>query len=164
MENGEGHILGAGMNTPPHNLFLSWLPAAATQSLAHAVADSGRDFPGVNGAIGTTGPLAETWETRTGHVPARAIDLATGRCWPSDRRRYPRDIELVASWFHAEAQPHAPTGDWRGQAARLIRSGQVHLWGDAGTVVSLGGVSSLLRGGKQSTHNRCTVGKATVQR
>jgi len=151
----EGHIVGAAMHTPPHHLFVSRMPAAAAQSLAHAVADTGRDLPGVNGAVEATGPFVEGWQARTGRTSTVITAMRMYRlgqlAWPHGvageavAAVTPRDVELVASWlaaFHEEAQPHAPTGDWRLQAERRVRSGQIHLWRDAGTVVSLAGVSA----------------------
>jgi hypothetical protein len=64
----QGNIVGAAMHTPPHHLFVSRMPPAAAQSLAHAIAASGRAVPGVNGAIEATGPFAATWEARTGRT------------------------------------------------------------------------------------------------
>jgi len=153
--DGEGHIVGAAMHTPPHHLFVSRMPAAAAQSLAHAVADAGRDLPGVNGAVEATGPLAETWATRTGRTSTLITAMRMYRlgqlAWPygiageAVAAVTPRDVELVASWlaaFHEEAQPHAPVWDWHALAERRVASGHVRLWRDEDTVVSLAGVSA----------------------
>src|SRR5712691_11929520 len=78
------------MHTPPHHLFVSRMPAAPVQSLANAVADAGRDLPGVNDAVEATGPLAQTWATRIGRTSTliTAKHSLTRRCgtgtlWPS---------------------------------------------------------------------------------
>jgi predicted GNAT family acetyltransferase len=155
IEDVEGHIIGAAMHTPPHHLFVSRMPAAAAQSLAQAVADTGRDLPGVNGAVEATRPFAETWANRTGRTSSvitamrmyRLGQLTSpyGVAGEAIAAATPRDVELVAGWlaaFHAEAQPHAPTGDWGLLAERRVRSGQIHLWRDAGIVVSIAGVSA----------------------
>ncbi len=151
----EGHIVGAGMHTPPHHLFVSRMPAAAAQSLAHAVADTGRDLPGVNGAVEATGKFAESWLARTGRTSTVITAMRMYRLghllWPHGvtgegvAANSSRDVELVASWlavFHDEAQTHAPVLNWDAIAERRVASGLVHLWRAEDTVVSLAAVSA----------------------
>src|SRR5262249_17675939 len=153
--DGEGHIVGAAMHTPPHHLFVSRMPSEAAQSLAHAVADTGRDVPGVNGAVEATGPFAETWVTRTGRtsivITAMRMYQLGQLAWPHGvageavAAATPRHVELLASGlaaFHDEAHPHARVWDWHALAQRRVASGQVHLWRDEDTVVSLAAVSA----------------------
>ena len=143
------------MHTPPHHLFVSRMSAEASGSLAHALADAGRDLPGVNGAVEATGPFAATWQARTGRPSAVVTSMRLYQlgelAWPQGvageavAAMSPRDIELVAGWlaaFHQEAQPRAPVLDWRASAERRVGAGQVHLWRDKGVFVSLAAVSA----------------------
>jgi GNAT superfamily N-acetyltransferase len=155
IEDSEGRIVGAAMHTPPHHLFVSRMPPEAAASLAHVLADIGRDLPGVNGAVESAGAFAATWTARTG----RASTVVTAmRMYRLGELAWPRgvvgqavaavaghDIELVAGWlaaFHDEAQPHAPVWDWRSLAERRVRAGQVHLWRNKDVFVSLAAVSA----------------------
>ena len=153
--DGKGRVLGAAMHTPPHHLFVSRMSAEAAASLAHALADAGRDLPGVNGAVEVTRPFAATWMARTGRpstlVTAMRMYRLGDLVWPQGvageavAAVAPRDIGLVAGWlvaFHAEAQPHAPVWDWRALAERRVGAGQVHLWRDEDVFVALAAVSA----------------------
>jgi len=152
--DGKGRVLGAAMHTPPHHLFVSRMSAEAAASLAHALADAGRDLPGVNGAVEATRPFAATWMARTGRPSAVVTAMRMYRlgelAWPQGvvgeavAAVAPRDIELVAGWlaaFHEEAQPHVPIWDWRASAEWRVGAGQVHLWRDD-VFVSLAAVSA----------------------
>jgi RimJ/RimL family protein N-acetyltransferase len=153
--DGKGRVLGAAMHTPPHRLFLSRMSAEAAASLACALADAGRDLPGVNGAVEATGPFAATWLVRTGRHSAVVTSMRMYQlgelAWPQAAAGAalaavsPRDIELVAGWlaaFHQEAQPHAPVSDWLASAERRVSAGEVHVWRDEGVFVSLAAVSA----------------------
>jgi predicted GNAT family acetyltransferase len=151
----QGPRLGAAMHTPPHHLFVSRMSAEAAASLAHALADAGRDLPGVSGAVEVTRPFAATWMARTGRrstvVTAMRMYRLGELAWPQGvageavAAVTPRDIELVAGWlaaFHEEAQPYAPVWDWRVVAERRVGAGQIHLWRDEDVFVSLAAVSA----------------------
>ncbi len=47
---------------------MSRVPVAAAVALAHALADMGRELPGVNGAVESTVAFAKAWEERTGQA------------------------------------------------------------------------------------------------
>lgn len=154
IEEGDGRVLGVAMQTPPHALFVSRMPAEAAASLAGAVADAGRDLPGVNGAVGSTAAFAQAWNARTGQTSRVVTAMRMYRLGKLVRpagvpgvaalAAAPDDIELVAEWlaaFHDEATPHAPVEDWRTFADRRIAAGQVHLWHDGGAPVALAAVS-----------------------
>jgi len=61
VEEDDSCVVGLAMHTPPHNMFLSRMPADAAFALAREVAQSGRNLSGVNGAIGSTGAFARAW-------------------------------------------------------------------------------------------------------
>jgi len=129
VDGSDSRIVGAAMHTPPHHLFVSRMPPDAAVSLAHVLHDAGRELPGVNGAVESTGAFAATWTARTGRPSAVITAMRMYRLgelvWPRGVSgeavvaATAPDIELVAGWlaaFHEEAQPHAPVWDWRALA------------------------------------------------
>jgi predicted GNAT family acetyltransferase len=150
-----GHVVGLGMHTPPHPLFVSRMPQAASVELANALADDGHELSGVNGASESTSAFAETWSARTGQTSTvitamrmyRLEKLTRPRAAPGNAilALTPNDVDLVANWlaaFHAEATPRAPSENWSTFAQRRIAAGQIHLWQDEGNPVSLAAVSA----------------------
>jgi hypothetical protein len=115
------------------------MPAEAATALAGVLADTGRDLPGVSGAIGATAAFAEAWDARRGLTSTvitamrmyRLGELVRPHNVPGEGTlAVSSDVELVGRWlaaFHKEARPHAPVEDWRAFGARRIAAGQVHL-------------------------------------
>jgi predicted GNAT family acetyltransferase len=148
-------VLGVAMQTPPYPLFVSRMPTEAATALAGALADTGRDLTGVNGAIGATVAFAQAWGHRSGQTSTvvtamrmyRLGELVhpTGVSGHASVAAKPGDVELVADWlgaFHDEAKPHGPVEDWHAFAIRRINDGRFHLWNDGGEPVALAGVSA----------------------
>ena len=159
VEDPGGHVVGAAMHTPPYHLFVSRMPSEAATALAGALADAGRELPGVNGAVASTTAFAQAWEARTGQASTvitamrmyRLGRLARPQSVPGGATlaTNPDDVGLVAGWlaaFHDEAQPHAPVEDWPAFAERRIAAGHVHLWRDGGDPVALAAVSAAAAG------------------
>ncbi len=155
VEDGTGHVCGLAMHTPPHPLFLSRMPRRAAITLADALADHGLEPAGVNGASESTTAFAETWTRRTGRrstivTAMRLYRLEqlispTGVSGSAALAREPADVALVAGWlaaFHGEAIPLHPAEDWAAFAHRRVAAGQIHLWRDRGSPVSLAAVSA----------------------
>jgi predicted GNAT family acetyltransferase len=154
VEDGDGRVVGAAMQTSPYALFVSRMPAEAAATLAGALVDAGRDLPGVNGAAGSTAAFAQAWSARTGQtsrlVTAMRMyhlgELVRPANVPgSPLAATPDDIDLIASWlaaFHDEAMRQSPVEDWRAFADRRITAGQVHLWHDDSAPVALAAVSA----------------------
>jgi GNAT superfamily N-acetyltransferase len=155
VEDSDGRVVGLAMHTPPHRVFVSAMPVAAAVALAHALADAGRDLPGVNGAVESTAPFAKAWEARTGRASRvltamrmyRLGELVTPRGVPGEpcKAGVPGDLDLAAEWlaaFHDEAQPKAPVDDWPTIAKRLAAAGGVLLWRMGGKPRALAAVSS----------------------
>jgi predicted GNAT family acetyltransferase len=154
IKDDRGRLVGVAMHTPPHRLFVSRMPSEAAASLARALADAGRDLPGVNGAVESTSVFAQTWTARSGRPSAvvtamrmyRLAELVLREGVPGEAAvANAADVELIAGWFaafHDEAQPNAPVGDWRALVQRRITARQIHLWRDNGAFVALAGVSA----------------------
>lgn len=151
----EGHeVIGAAMQTPPHNLFLPRLRAGVPEALAEALAASGRRLPGATGEIATLEAFCDTWRRATGQESVRRYAtrfyvLGTLEIPPGVPGR-PRaatddDLSLVASWyeaFHAESQPDSPFDDPLEMARARIAYGRSRLWELDGEPVALAGVSA----------------------
>jgi predicted GNAT family acetyltransferase len=159
IEGDDGQVLGVAMHTPPYNMFLSRMPQDAARALAEDVTHSGRDLPGVNGAIESTRTFARAWEGLTGRsssiVTEMRMYLLVDLVWPeavpgqAHRAETSRDFSAVAAWFaafHDEAQPDAPEDDWTAKAQRRMKAGEVHLWHTKGVPVALAGVSGAAAG------------------
>lgn len=154
IEGLSGKVLGVAMQTPPHALFVSRMPAEAAVVLAEALAEAGHDLPGVSGAREAAAGLADAWTALTGHASKletamrmyRLDQLTRPAGVPGAGRRATAaaDLGLVAEWlgaFRDESRPHAPAGD-PVQLARLrVGAGEVHLWCEDGVPVSLAAVS-----------------------
>lgn len=150
--------LGIAMHTPPYNLFLARMPAAAAVALARSLAETSRGLAGVNGELDTVAAFADKWTELTGKRSSTAVSMRMYRLGeltlPGGVSGRPRpatqgDVELVAAWLEAfrdEAQPHAPMSDWRGVAEQRIRAGQFELWEDEQQPVSVAGFSNAVAG------------------
>lgn len=151
-EDGTAAGVGAAMlQTPPREMLITALPAGAAAALARALADSGAEPPGVNGAEPDATAFALAWSQITGQgfgVHERHRLHKLGSLVPPDpapdgiaRLAGPGDRDVVRSFVDAFAddvgqprQSHQLTDD-RLDAAGLM------LWEVAGEPVSLAGVS-----------------------
>jgi hypothetical protein len=136
-----GRVAGAGMHTPPHNLFVSRLPPGAGSDIANAVLAAGHSVPGVNGESRAVADFADTWTGQTGTFSVTDVAMRMYRLEvlvpPSNvpgvaRHADAEDLAVVSEWFvefHQEAQPHAP-GDMTKVAKRRLAAGQLWLWVD----------------------------------
>ena len=134
--------LGIAMHTPPHNVFVARMPAAAASALAQSLAETSEGLPGVTGELGTVAAFVDRWTELTGEGSSTGASLRMyrlaelkapigvgGRARPAAQD----DVGVVAGWleaFHDEVQQHAPTADWRAQADQRVRAGQFVLWED----------------------------------
>ncbi len=159
VDGDDAQVIGLAMHTPPHNMFLSRMPEDAALLLAREVAHSGRNVPGVNGAIASTRAFARGWAQMTGRSSRlvtetrmyRLMELRLPQEVPGQAQLAgsPGDLGLVADWmaaFHDEAQSHAPVDDWTAMAQRRIDAGELHLWQLQGRPVALAGVSRAVAG------------------
>jgi hypothetical protein len=152
-----GHVIGAALRTPPHNLLLSqidqprWLDALVRDVLATD------DVPGVLGPTAAARAIADAWSAGSGRTAVRQVQERIFRLdrvvppltAPGHRREAEeRDRSLLAAWwaaFTAEALPEAPPSDPAEAADRLLRrAGRVaHLWEHDGQPVAFAGVGGL---------------------
>jgi RimJ/RimL family protein N-acetyltransferase len=159
IERNDAEVVGLAMHTPPHNMFVSRMPEEAALVLAREMADSGRNLPGVNGAVASTRVFARAWEQSTGCSSTLARETRMYRLvelrWPeavagqAHRAETSRDLGLVTEWFaafHDEAQSHAPVDDWAAMAQRRMDAGDLHLWHAEGVPVALAGVTGAVAG------------------
>jgi GNAT superfamily N-acetyltransferase len=141
---------GAFLQTPPHPLLLSAMPAGRVPELAEFL--SKRPLPGVNGLIADAEAFAAKWGELTG---ARAVEgmrtrlfrLATLRPPPappgSARVAGPADRDLLIDWF--DAFQADVEGVVREDSAKVVDAmaayGGLMVWEVDGEVVSLAGVT-----------------------
>lgn len=153
-----GTVVGAAMETPPHNLFLPRMGGAVAEAIARAVAEAGRRPGGVTAELDTMGRFLPVWQELTGEQSTlrNAMRLyLLGTLQPPSgvsggtRLAEDGDVGLVAAWFDAfiaESNPTAPHDDSDEFARRRVALGQMWLWEDGGEIVSCAGVSSAVGG------------------
>jgi hypothetical protein len=135
-----GETVGAGLMTPPWDLFLAQpRDAKVATFLDHALAEAGIEVPGVSGALPESADYAAAWERRTG--AKRRLRFRQGiyrltRARPTrgvaGRPRVATDDDraLLVGWFRrvprrGNASGHAPPqfrGGHRPAAARGRRA------------------------------------------
>ena len=115
-----GHLVGAALRTPPHNLVLLQPTAAhAVEVLAKAIDD---ELPGIVGAVPEVDAFAEAWSTRRGlrAEPRReqgvyALTAVVDPPMPPGAMRLAvhADRELLLEWVRASAAEVLPEGPAR---------------------------------------------------
>lgn len=149
-----GHIVGAALRTPPHNLILARpTDERAVAALAHRIDD---ELPGVVGATPEVDRFAAAWTVRHGRAAKvnfeQRIYALTSVVPPapvpgSMRLVTAADRDLVLAWFRAFAEEVLRPGDnddherlERSLDARLgARDAGMALWDLDGRPVSLAG-------------------------
>jgi predicted GNAT family acetyltransferase len=149
----EGSLVGAALQTPPHNLLFA---EPATDDVAGALVDAldaaGERPPGIVAAVPEADAFAEAWAARFGGVAeistrqgiyeltaVRDPGLAPG----APRRATVDDLNLLADWheaFISEAVPNA-VGDAATRRRRIegvIEDGGYWLWDHDGPVSMTG--------------------------
>ena len=142
-ERGEraGDIVGCAFRTPPFNLGITRLPAAAVEELAADVAQVYDSLRGVLGPAAEARALAARWSELKGaavreHMRERIYVLERvippGRAAPGRARTASEaDAGLVVSWVEAfAAEADAPAN--MEQIRRLVKRGRILLWDDDG--------------------------------
>jgi predicted GNAT family acetyltransferase len=149
-----GRLVGAGMRTPPFNLFLPRLGDDVVDAVAERLAAAGERLPGVTGERGTAERFASRWRELTGAAGEVDVEMrlyVLGALRPpagvpgAARPASDRDLDLVASWFdafHEEAHPGSARMDPVLHAARRIANREIWLWEDGGQVVSMAAASA----------------------
>jgi GNAT superfamily N-acetyltransferase len=149
-------LLGAALHTPPRPLYLPPMPDRAAAALARAVHRSGREVPGVAGAVGPTAAFTRTWRRLTGRtawrtgrqgtlvldgepVPPTGVPGAARPADPAD----PADVDLAVAWLaRSEVEVHgrdrAPVPG-REAMARELSGGRMLVWQVGTEPVSLAG-------------------------
>ena len=152
-----GTVVGAALQTPPHNLVLAQ-PAAegANDLLADAIGSAGIHLPGVIGGLPEADAFASAWCAGTGDTARRVMGqgiyaLTEVRGVPAaagtPRTATTQDLELIESWIQAfedEVVPDALRNDPRERRNRLetiLGSDEegIWLWEAGRQVVSLSG-------------------------
>ena len=135
-----GEVRGAVFQTPPYELGLAVLPAAATEPLVEALRAARHPVAGVSGAGLATERFAAAWSTATGARASTALRLCLhelGSLQPPDpapagrgRPAEERDLALAVGWYGAfQAETRSPGGgDAEAMARERIADGRLWLW------------------------------------
>jgi predicted GNAT family acetyltransferase len=155
-----GTVVGAALQTPPHNLILAQPSAeGANDLLADAIGSAGIQLPGVVGGLPEAQAFAAAWCARTGDTARRVMGqgiysltevLPVPAAAGAGRTATPDDLELVAGWiqnFQDEVVPDALRSDPEERRRRLgtiLGSDEegIWLWEAEDQVVSLSGFGS----------------------
>jgi uncharacterized protein len=161
-----GTVVGAALQTPPHNLVLARPADQATVGvLARALVDAEIRLPGVTAALPEAETFSAAWSGLTGRAARRVMGqgvylLRSVRDVPrapgtTRRADGPDDLELILGWladFDAEVVPPELRGD-PGERARRASTvfsseeGGFWLWEEDGRPVSMTGVGGLTPNG-----------------
>src|SRR5213078_529472 len=106
-----GTVVGAALQTPPHNLILGQPSAeGANDLLADAIESAGIQLPGVVGGLPEAEAFALAWCARTGNTARRVMGqgiysltevLPVPAVAGTPRTARPDDLNLVAGWIQA---------------------------------------------------------------
>jgi predicted GNAT family acetyltransferase len=158
LEDADGMVVAALVQTPPYAIVLSPLPDGAAASLVRALLAADWRIPGVNAPSATADAVAASWCAATGASSTVRManrlyvlgDLVDPVPAPPGRSRIATaaDLDLLTAWFTDFA---AETGDPVVNVQRVvgdrIESGMMVLWEVDGAPVSMAGISLLLEGG-----------------
>ncbi len=145
-----GEVVAVALRTPPYNLVLALIPAAALALIARDLARDPEQLPGVLGPTALSQAFAEIWQSLTGRAfqislqeriyQLTAVQPIIGI--PGHMRRATAaDRDVLVRWIAAFNQEALGTDD-RAEAERWVERlftsplREVYLWED-GAVVSL---------------------------
>ena len=148
----EGGLASAAVMTPPFSLIVHAERGDAQVGfarIAHDLEANGWPMPGVIGRSEAADEFLDIWRRLTGvdvlrttHERVYQLEHVISPRWPAGtfRPAGAADIALVAAWvraFQLEALPDHPHPDDLEWAQARVGAGQVWLWEDAGTPVSM---------------------------
>ncbi len=156
-DTADGTIAGALVQTPPHPLLTSALPAEAAASLVNALKASGKPLVGINAPAAVADAVAAAWCAQTGDPQTV---FGTHRLYVLDALIAPdpappgkpriaagRDRDVLAAWFAAFAEEIGdPVLNVRRAIDDRLEFGGLTLWEVDGAVVSMAGITRLLDG------------------
>jgi GNAT superfamily N-acetyltransferase len=162
-----GRAVGAAMQTPPHNLFLTPMSQQTRAPAIHVLiehlagdpAGPGRELPGVSGQLADAQAFATAWSERRRcgqrvTMSERLFQLDADPVGPvgvpgKAREATEADLDIVTSWltaFSLEAVPEQAAVDPTVLFHRRLRRGAFVLWEDDGEPVSLAGLHPCVAG------------------
>jgi predicted GNAT family acetyltransferase len=150
-----GAVEGAFLQTPPHPLLLTAMPADAVPALAELLA--ARPLGGVNGRVADAAAFAAAWRRLTGAAAEPAMQTRLHRLGtlvepevPPGHARIagPGDRGLLIDWFDAfQAEVHAGARTRNDSAVDdKISHGGLTIWERDGVPVSTAGITRPVAG------------------
>jgi predicted GNAT family acetyltransferase len=149
-----GGVVGAAMHTPPYHLFLPRLPARVASQIADRLAAADRRLPGVIGEAHAVAEFAGVWAERTDSTSSSQTRMRMYRLQRLAppvgvsgvaRLAGPAERHLLIEWFEhfsAEAHPDRTEEAAATTVERGLVAGQLWLWWEGGTPVSVAGRSA----------------------
>ena len=141
-----GSVVGCAFLSPPHQVLLTDMPAAAGPALAGELADGYPSLPAVLGPPDLAEAFARAWVALRGGAfrPGTdqrlyRLDVVTPPGGPGGLRPVrPDEIPLVARWADEFARDvHARFGPGEERISGWIERGHVFVWEDGGVPVSM---------------------------
>jgi predicted GNAT family acetyltransferase len=158
LDDPDGPVAAAFLQTPPYPLLLSSAPDEAVAELADTLAAAGRELPGVNAGESAAARFATRWRQRTSaatsvHMRTRLYrldDLVPPEPAPGGQARMvaAADRDLLVAWFGAflrevgsltEEDPVRLFDDRVGRDTLMV-------WEDGGQPVSMAGATQQVAG------------------
>ncbi len=146
----DGTVQGAFLQTPPHPLLITAVPADAVPALAEMLA--GHPLPGVNGRDADAAAFAAAWQRLTGrsaepamHTRLHRLGTLVPPAVPPGKARLagPADRALLIEWFDAfQREVHAGARENNdAMVDEKMAFGGLMLWEVDGVTVSMAGVT-----------------------
>jgi RimJ/RimL family protein N-acetyltransferase len=138
--SGGTELVGCAFRTPPHQVGVTEMPAAAVDALVTSLRETYSNLPGVAGPEPTATAFAERWTARFGGKwlieHRQRLHSASAVIFPAApaagmlRRALAADVPVARAWmagFIRETRIRQVGAD---AAARLIEEGRLHVWMD----------------------------------
>lgn len=149
--NNNGVITTGALQTPPHNLLLTFATTSELEVLAKYLHQKNLTFPGVVGPTREAHEFAQIWSQLKGLTFKLGMDQ---KIYQLDHVKFPssipgqmhvvnpEEIDFLVKWlmeFAAESLPEEnhPTEYWKKYATRIIGNQGAHFWELNGTPVSM---------------------------
>jgi uncharacterized protein len=137
---GDTTLIGCAFRTPPHQVGVTELPAAAIEPLVTSLRETYLNLPGVGGPESTATAFADAWtakfsgrwlvERRQRLHSLTRVSFPTEAAPGSLRRAFAADVPVARAWMAGFIHDTGVRHVGADTAARLIEEGRLFLWVD----------------------------------
>jgi GNAT superfamily N-acetyltransferase len=137
---GDASLIGCVFRTPPHQVGVTELPAAAIEPLVASLRESYSNLPGVGGPESTATAFADAWTAKFGgrwliehRQRLHSLTCVTFPTVPAPgslRRAFAPDIPVARAWMAGFIHDTGVRHVGADTAERLIEQGRLYLWVD----------------------------------